>query len=136
MPLYDFRCEAGHKFDRLLKIAQRADPQQCACGAFATRLISRPRIHVEHVEYDCPITGKMITSKQAHEENLKVHGCRLYEPGETDAAERRIVDGWSSLDAAIDKAVEVEWEAMPSVKRERLTNEIEHGIDLQYERAK
>jgi hypothetical protein len=40
------------------------------------------------VDYDCPITGKPIRSKRAHEENLKLHGKHVYEEGEKEDAAR------------------------------------------------
>ena len=36
-----------------------------------------------HYDYDCPITGMPVTSKHEHRENLKRHGCRVLESGET-----------------------------------------------------
>lgn len=40
------------------------------------------------VDYDCPVTGKPIRSKQAHEENLKLHGAHVLEKGEDKDAKR------------------------------------------------
>lgn len=40
------------------------------------------------VDYDCPVTGKPIRSKYAHEENLKLHGAHVFEKGEGKDAER------------------------------------------------
>jgi hypothetical protein len=40
------------------------------------------------VDYDCPITGKPIRSKHAHEENLKLHGKHVLERGELEDAKR------------------------------------------------
>lgn len=34
--------------------------------------------------YDCPVTGKWIEGRRAHEENLKRHGCRVVEKGEKE----------------------------------------------------
>lgn len=43
--------------------------------------------------YDCPITGKFISSRAEHRENLKRTGCRNLEPGESrDAIKRKEQD--------------------------------------------
>jgi hypothetical protein len=34
--------------------------------------------------YDCPVTGKWIEGRRAHEENLKQQGCRIVEKGEKE----------------------------------------------------
>jgi len=50
-------------------------------------LDATPRLQVNtdsHYEYDCPITGKMVTSRYGHKENLKKHNCRIFEKGESD----------------------------------------------------
>lgn len=52
--------------------------------------------------YNCPITGKYIDSMHKHRENLKLHGCRVLEPGESREAPRRREE---SLKSSIDKAV-------------------------------
>lgn len=38
----------------------------------------------DYEAYECPITGKMIEGRSAHRENLKKHGCRVFEPGERE----------------------------------------------------
>jgi len=41
MPFYDFKCgSCGHRFDRMLAMAQRNDPQACPqCGGEASRVV-------------------------------------------------------------------------------------------------
>jgi hypothetical protein len=41
-------------------------------------------ISVEAVGYNCPVTGKWVGSKKAHQENLREQGCRVLEPGEKE----------------------------------------------------
>lgn len=43
----------------------------------------------DYEAYDCPVTGKMIEGRYAHNENLKRQGCRLLEPGESRDAIKR-----------------------------------------------
>lgn len=130
MPLYDFRCTSGHKFERVVPLANFSDPQNCTCGAPANRLISAPMFSVENVGYDCPITGKWIASKKEHRENLAQHGCRVLETGEKEAQIARRQADDLALDKAVEATVEKEIEAMPSAKRETLYNELtRQGLD-------
>ena len=43
-----------------------------------------PRIVGDYAPYECPVSGKVIEGRKAHEENLKATGCRLLEPGEKE----------------------------------------------------
>jgi hypothetical protein len=43
-----------------------------------------PMISCDYSEYNCPITGKVISGKKEHKENLQRHGCRLFEKGERE----------------------------------------------------
>lgn len=136
MPLYDFRCSEGHTFERMVKLVNFDDLQLCACHAPAQRLISRPMISVESVDYTCPVTGKWIGSKRAHEDNLARQGCRVLETGETEATTRRRAQEEAAFDAKIEATVEREVEAMPSDKRETLYNEMTRaGADVSYSRS-
>jgi predicted nucleic acid-binding Zn ribbon protein len=85
MPLYDIRCEKSEiVFERFIKLSDFEVPITCACGAPGKRLISKPMISVEAVGYNCPVTGKWVGSKKAHQENLREQGCRVLEPGEKE----------------------------------------------------
>ena len=44
MPLYDFRCSEGHRFERFVALADFASPQACECGAPTQRLIVAPML--------------------------------------------------------------------------------------------
>lgn len=124
MPLYDFRCKAGHKFERMVKLADFEEIQHCSCLAPATRLISAPMISVENVGYTCPITDKWIGSKREHQRNLQEHDCRVFEPGEKESAARFRKSADESLERSVDDSVEQAVEALPSGQRERLYNEL------------
>lgn len=58
-------------------------------------------IQGDYEPYQCPITGKEISGKRAHRENLERHGCHVNEPGVKEAAERVRRD----RDLALDKRV-------------------------------
>lgn len=74
--------------------------------------------------YDCPVTGRHITSKHQHEENLRLHGCHVLETGEKEANERIRAEADSVFEDKIDISVEKAIDAMPSDKREKLYNEM------------
>ena len=75
-------------------------------------------------EYACPITGNPISSKRAHEDNLKRHDCRVLEGGEKEFNAKRAAEADAALDRAIDQTVEREIDLMPGEKREQLAKEL------------
>lgn len=50
MPLYDFQCEEGHRFDRFVKLCDFDERQACACGEGASRLLAAPRLLSDSIE--------------------------------------------------------------------------------------
>lgn len=135
MPLYDFKCQCGERFERFVPLANFSDPQECACGQPATRVISAPMFTVDATGYTCPVTGDWIGSKHQHRENLAKHDCRVLETGEHEAAAARRAKDDELLDKAIDQTVEREFEALPSDKKEQLSNELLNGkLDIAVER--
>lgn len=134
MPLYDCKCEAGHTFERMIKLADFEAPIICDCHAPAKRAISRPMISVENVGYDCPVTGKWIGSKRAHEENLRQQGCRVLEPGEKESATRSKAHAEADFERRLDETVERTIDSWSSDKKESLANELLGGADLAVER--
>ena len=135
MPLYDFKCLEGHKFERMVPLAEFDNLQLCACGSAANRVISPIRFSVENVGYDCPITGEWIGSKREHENNLAKHGCRVYETGETEQAKKAKAQADADFERKLDETVEKEFESLPSAKKEALANELTAGADLGYSRS-
>lgn len=57
----------------------------------------------DYEAYECPVTGKMIEGKAAHQENLKRTGCRILEPGEMEQAKR---NGKKIREESVDKIVD------------------------------
>lgn len=135
MPLYDFRCEQGHRFERFVPLANFQDPQLCDCQSPAIRLISAPMFTVDSVGYTCPITGDWIGSKREHLENLSKHGCRVLETGEKEAAEAFRKKEDEKFEKAIEDTVERTLSTWGSDKMESLHNELVNGrADLSVER--
>lgn len=79
-------------------------------------------------EYACPITGKHISTKRQHEENLKQHGCRVLEGGEREYNERQRVKAEADFDRKVEQTVEREIAQMLSEKVEQLGKELSHGV--------
>lgn len=136
MPLYDFHCDNGHRFERFVKLEDFELLQNCSCGMPALRVISAPMFSVDQTGYNCPVTGNWIGSKREHEENLRRTDCRVLETGETAAAAAYREKADRDFDKAVEATVEKEVEAMPSEKRERLYNELTRGgADVVYQRG-
>lgn len=66
-----------------------------------------PMIARDYEAYECPVTGKLIDGRVAHNENLKRTGCRILEKGEQQEVKKygkkRLEE---KIDAAIDKSIE------------------------------
>ena len=66
-----------------------------------------PRVASDYEAYECPVTGKEIDGRRAHNENLKATGCRVLETGEHEDnkknGHKNYMDG---IDAAVDKCVD------------------------------
>lgn len=135
MPIYDYKCpKCSNTFSRFLSLAQYSTPQQCFCGAEAVRMIVAPAVRGDYAGYECPVTGKWIEGRKAHKENLARHGCRVLEPGETQAlTRRRKAEDEAFAEKIADSAAEIVAN-MPSAKREQLGREIESGLDIAVER--
>lgn len=50
MPIYEFVCEASesHVFTKLLRMAERDEPQVCSCGSSAKRRITSPHVSIQY----------------------------------------------------------------------------------------
>lgn len=136
MPLYDFCCGEGHRFERFVPLEKFEEKQDCSCGAVAQRLISAPMFSVENVGYSCPVTGKWIGSNREHKNNLDQHGCRVLETGEKEQASAFRKAEEDRFEKALDETVEREVEAMPSEKKEQLYSELtRQGLDVAVTRS-
>jgi len=139
MPLYTYRCGlCSAKTSAFRKIAERDRLPACTkCKVVARmeRMIEAPMVRGDYPGYDCPITGKWIEGKRAHEENLKLHDCRVLEEGETAAriaARQREEAEW---EASLDATLEEEIIKLPSEKRDQLAAEAENGLTLEVVRT-
>lgn len=136
MPLYDIRCETGHKSERFIPLVKFAEPIVCACGSPASRVISAPMFAVDHTDYNCPVTGDHISSLSAHRDNLAKHGCRVLETGEREQFVARTAAAEAAMEKSLDETVEKTIDSWPSDKKETLHNELVNGkLDLSVERT-
>lgn len=131
--IYEYECQCGRLFERVLPVSRYDEPQTCECGKVASKLISRPALAwaSREVNYDCPITGKPITSMAQHKDNLLRHGCQQYDPEMKKDAERFRKQKQDALEKSVDETVERAIEAMPSRKKESLERELSAGASAE-----
>jgi len=136
MPLYTYKCPKCHcKQPVFKKIAELEEAELCdRDGAEMQRVIEAPAVRGDYPGYECPISGAWIEGRRAHEENLKKHGCRVLEPGETRQAEQFRAQQDAAFEAAIEQTAEQLVESLPARKREQLAAEMEQGLDVSFER--
>lgn len=85
MPLYDFTCRRGHKFERSVPLADFELTQACECGEGATRQISAPRVLSDQIAPMRGADGKIHDSRSSLE--------RSYTPAGNPKGERYHVLG-------------------------------------------
>lgn len=134
MPLYSYKCSCGKSFDRFLKIAEMQRFVQCECRLMATRQVVAPAVRGDYPPYECPVTGKVIEGRVAHEENLKRTGSRVLEPGEAGNVSKYRAAEEAKFDAAIEATADEFITNLPVEKRERLAAEMDAGVDAVVER--
>lgn len=132
--MYEYRCEESHYFTRFLPMAFYKQPQKCGCGKPAEKLLSAPAIHTDYPGYRCPITDVWIEGKRAHQENLARHGCRVYEPGETEDYKRRVAADEVKLDSSIESTVDQFIASRSADDVARLCNETAAGANCAIDR--
>lgn len=107
MPVYEYRCGAGHAFERILPVAQYLDPQRCDCGQIGQKhIFHAPRVFADYEGYESPATGRWVEGRRARVEDLAVSGCQPYEEGMRQDAERVRAADDKQLDKVVDQLVE------------------------------
>ncbi len=89
MPLYDFRCSEGHRFERFVALAEFASPQACECGAPSRRVLSAPALgRSDAIDPIRGPDGKMHTSLSTFRASClpggNPKGERYHELGDTE----------------------------------------------------
>lgn len=77
-------------------------------GAHRSHL-AMPYISGDYKPYECPVTGKVIDGRREHEENLRLHNCRIHEKGEFEDVKK---NGQAKINAEIDAAIDASVEAI------------------------
>jgi putative FmdB family regulatory protein len=133
MPLYTYHCPSCNAYmDVFSKIAERDHLVACGEGHPMQRILRAPMVQGDYETYDCPVTGRPITGRKAHKENLARLGCRLLEPGETAQFQRRKeADDEQFLERVAETAAQTVMR-MPTVKREQLAKELDAGASVSY----
>jgi putative FmdB family regulatory protein len=105
--MYDFKCDnCGHVTPVVVPIARRNETfpcEHCGTGTFRRVEVCAVRISKDYEGYVSPASGRWVEGRKQHIEDLRRTGCRLYEPGETEAFIR---EKDKRRDAAWQKAVD------------------------------
>ena len=124
MPFFDYKCvECNHKVEIYFKIEERE--YKCPrCNKPMIKLMPSPAVRGDYEPYNCPITGKLISGKREHEENLKRHHCRVLESGEARDAARVRAEADKTLEDKVCDTIAREVEAMSPRQQEQLALEL------------
>lgn len=137
MPLYEFECPNGHKFDHYASLKQFRRHRKCkTCGKRAGLVVSVLAGYVQReCIYDSPIDGRPVTSWRQRRDDLARNHCQEYDPGMKQDADRYRRQRDASLDKSVDEFVEKSIHQMPSRKREMLIRELDAGTDVEITRS-
>lgn len=133
MPIYVQECPQGHEFDVFLHLADYNTPQTCQCGLLAKRKIVPTMIRCDIAPWDAyesPSSGKLITSYKERREDMVRTDCVDYEPSLKKQQKKTQKESELKLEKAMDDTVEEAIEKMPTAKREKLSNELVSGADI------
>jgi len=120
--------ECGGVQEKYLTIERRNDRQYCSyCKGPVVREVTAAYVTGDYEPYQCPITGKEIRGRRAHEENLRRHDCRVLEPGERQANESKRRKAEEALDKSVDATVDEFFTKLPTAKKEKLVKEVAAG---------
>jgi len=134
MPIYEYLCDKGHKFDRYLKMDDYKKPQICECGEKSKKLFSPAMIINSFESYESPIDGSIISTPKKRRDDLARSGSVPYEPGMRQDADTLAKNSEVKLEREMDNTVDKLLYEMPSNKREKLINELSSGVEISYER--
>lgn len=132
MPVYEYRCPAcGGYFDKFLRLQEFHETQACPdCGEPAEKLVSAPAVFGDYGAYNCPVTGKLIEGRKAHEANLQAQGCRVLEPGEKQEAFRRRQQSDRELEQKLEQTAGEFVSKLSPRKIEQLGQELSRGVNV------
>jgi hypothetical protein len=79
--------------------------------------------------YESPIDGRVIDGRAQRREDLRRHGCRPYESGETEDAQRRREAADRRLESHVNETVDRWWDQASGDKREALARALQMGLE-------
>jgi len=136
MPLYTYACVVCNRTDTAIRtVARRAEAPRCPCGTVMLKQLDAPRVLPDYAGYDCPVTGKWIEGRRAHEENLKRTGSRLLEPGENAQALRRQQAEDTALEDRVAETAATIVEGFSPEKKEALAQGFANGLSFDLQRS-
>lgn len=135
--MYLYKCPVcGGKREVMLKIAELDSPVPCLHDDFPmNRQVTAPYVQGDLQGYDCPVSGKWIEGRKAHEDNLKRTGCRLLEPGESNNFRQSQRQDEEKMLDKIGETAERLVHQMDSSSRDKLVGELQGGMGLGVERS-
>lgn len=120
MPVYEAKCsQCGTVTDYYQSVANCMKTPEC-CGHSMTKVIlTAPMGYVENIEYQSPIDGRPITTKQARLDDLARNNCRPWEglDQEVKVAQSRAKEEEKKADKAIEDSVVSAWNSLEPEKR-------------------
>lgn len=136
MPLYEYECDCGERFERYLPISEYDVIQFGTCGATAKKIftkVSRAIIQPD-ICYDSPIDGRPITTWRQRKEDLHRNGCIPLDADLKKEIENIKNNNENSFYKKIDDFVDRQIHSLDSKRMENLSNEIDRGVALEYNR--
>jgi hypothetical protein len=111
-----------------VRLRMRWDPKRCELVEVPLESMQRrpseaPVVHGDYEGYTSPITGEWIEGRRAHREDLKRHGCRVYEGRESEqrAATRVQAEHARQTEQLAEKMAARAWDQAPTRVRRILS---------------
>lgn len=79
--------------------------------------------------YQSPVTGNWVEGRVQRREDLKISGCREYDPGMKDDARRNNQENNDALDRSINEGVERMYNQLSDTKRKQLDREMSGNFE-------
>jgi hypothetical protein len=98
------------------------------------KILDAPAVRGDYEGYSCPVTGKWVEGRKAHQENLARQGCRVLETGEKEQMLVRKAREEAEFDHMIEESAAQTFEALPTEKKEAIAIGLQHGLDVQVTR--
>lgn len=105
MPVYDYLCTCGSRFERFVKYEQRDESQVCGCGRTGKRVPHAPMVRGDTPGYVSPATGRWVEGRVQAQDDLRRSGCVLAEPGMQADVKRKKAQADAAFDRKLEKYV-------------------------------